>query len=44
MKTFIGILIAVVVILGGGLIYLNQQDIPAPTTRVEKPLDDRFSR
>jgi hypothetical protein len=44
MKTFLVIVGLIVVILGGGFAYLSTTKIPAPTTHVEKSLDDHISK
>jgi|GEM_PF-4044018 len=44
MKTFLVIVGLIVVVLGAGFVYLNTTDIPAPTTHVEKSLDDQIPK
>ena len=44
MKTFLVISGLIVVAVVGGFIYLSTTDIPAPTTHVEKSLDDQVGK
>jgi hypothetical protein len=44
MKTFLVIVGLIVVVVGGGFVYLTTTEIPAPTTHVEKSLDDHVSK